>query len=71
MCAACAMTAAAGATGVRTWLQTRGWSWLTPKRLKRATIAAFIAATIVSSVGISGSAHPTPAHHAASAAVNH
>ena len=64
------MTAAAGATGARTWLQTRAWSWLTPKRLKRATIAAFIAATIVSGVGISGSAHPTPAHHAASAAVN-
>lgn len=69
MCAACAMTAAAGATGVRTWLQTRGWSWLTPKRLKRATIAAFVAATIVSSVGISGTAQPNPAQHVAPAAV--
>jgi hypothetical protein len=65
------MTAAAGATGLRTWLQTRGWSWLTPKRLKRATIAACIAATIVSSVGISGSAHPTAVHHAPPAAVNY
>jgi hypothetical protein len=64
------MTAAAGATGLRTWLQTRGWTWLTPKRLKRATIAACVAATIVSSVGISGSAHATPAHHAASSALN-
>jgi hypothetical protein len=63
------MTAAAGATGLRTWLQTRGWSWLTPKRLKRATIAAFIVAAIVSSVGISGSTHATPAHPAASPAV--
>jgi hypothetical protein len=63
------MTAAAGATGLRTWLQTRGWSWLTPKRLKRATIAAFIVATIVSSVGISGSTNATPAHHVASPAV--
>jgi hypothetical protein len=63
------MTAAAGATGLRTWLQTRGWSWLTPKRLKRATIAAFVAATIVSGVGISGSAHPTAAHHAPPATI--
>ena len=65
------MTAAAGATGLRSWLQTRGWSWLTPKRLKRATIIAFIAATIVSGVGVSGSSQPTPAHHAAPPAVNH
>jgi hypothetical protein len=64
------MTAAAGATGLRTWLQTRGWSWLTPRRLKRATIAAFIVAAIVSSVGISGATDPTPGHHAASPAVN-
>ena len=65
------MTAAAGATGLRTWLQTRGWTWLTPKRLKRATIAAFIVATIVSSVGISGSTHPADAHHAPPGSVNH
>jgi hypothetical protein len=65
------MTAAAGATGLRAWLQTRGWTWLTPKRLKRATIAAFVAAAIVSSVGISGSAHPTSSQHAPPAAVNH
>jgi hypothetical protein len=61
------MTAAAGATGVRTWLQTRGWTWLTPKRLKRATIAACIAAALVSSVGINGSTHPTAGHPAAPA----
>ena len=64
------MTAAAGATGLRTWLQTRGWSWLTPKRLKRTTIAAFIAAAIVSGLGVSGSTQPTPAHHTPAAAVN-
>jgi hypothetical protein len=56
------MTAAAGATGFRAWLQTRDWTWLTATRLKRATIVAFVAATLVSSVGISGSTHPT--HHA-------
>jgi hypothetical protein len=49
MCAACAMTAAAGATGLRTWLQSRGWAWLTRTRLKRATIAACVAAAIASS----------------------
>jgi hypothetical protein len=36
---AAAATAAAGATGIRAWLATRGWSWLTPRRLRRATIA--------------------------------
>ena len=61
------MTAAAGATGVRTWLQARGWTWLTPKRLRRVTIAAFIAAALVASIGINGSTHPTPGHPAASA----
>jgi hypothetical protein len=62
VCAACAITAAAGATGVRTWLQTRGWTWLTPARLKRATIVAFMAAAIVSSVGLSSSTRPAPSH---------
>jgi hypothetical protein len=57
------MTAAAGATGVRTWLQTRGWAWLTPKRLKRATVVTFVAATLVSALGLSGSTHPAPSPH--------
>ena len=70
MCAACAMAAAAGATGARTWLQTRGWTWLTPARLKRATIVVFIAAAIVSSVGLSGSTQPTPSHPASVAATH-
>ena len=55
MCAACAMAAAAGATGVRTWLQTHHLSWLTPRRLRTATIALFVAAFLVSTIGISGS----------------
>ena len=41
MCAQCMATAAAaatGATGLRAWLATRGWAWLTPPRLRRATI---------------------------------
>lgn len=66
MCAGCAMSAMAGASGLRAWLQTRGWSFVTPVRLRRATIAAFVVATLVSTVGLSGSTKPTP--HTASSA---
>ena len=55
MCAGCAMTAMAGAGGVRSWLQTRGWSSMTPERLRRITVAVFAVATVVSTVGLSGS----------------
>jgi hypothetical protein len=48
MCATCAYTAsttvAAGAAGVRVWLQTRTWTWLTPRRLRRITVASVILA---------------------------
>jgi hypothetical protein len=68
MCAGCAMTALTGATGVRAWLQARGWTWLTPARLKRMTVVAFVAATLVSSVGLSGSTQSAPSHHTGTAA---
>ena len=61
MCAGCAMAAIGSASGVRSWLQTRGWSWLTPERLRRGTIALFVVATLVPTVGLSGSTKP-PAH---------
>lgn len=61
MCAGCAMSAMAGASGLRAWLQTRGWSFVTPQRLRRATIAAFVVATLVSTVGLSGSTKPASA----------
>ena len=61
------MTAMAGASGVRAWLQNRGWTWLTPKRLKRVTVGLFITATLLSTVGLSGSTKPSQ-HQAASAA---
>jgi hypothetical protein len=59
MCVQCmmgAMTAGAGATGVRSWLATRRWAWLTPPRLRRATIlllggGLLAAATLVSGSG--------------------
>jgi hypothetical protein len=44
---ATATAAAAGATGMRAWLATRGWSWLTPKRLRAATVALLIAGVAV------------------------
>ena len=42
MCAQCmatAATAAAGVSGLRAWLATRSYGWLTPLRLQRATLA--------------------------------
>jgi hypothetical protein len=61
------MTAMASASGVRSWLQTRGWTWMTPERLRRLTIAAFVVAVLVSTVGLSGSTHPPAAHPAVAA----
>jgi hypothetical protein len=63
MCAGCAIAAAGAASGVRSWLQCHHLSWLTPRRLKAATAVLFAAATLVSSVGLSGSTkapHPPP-----------
>jgi hypothetical protein len=57
MCAQCMMaasTAAAGATGVRAWLAARQFSWLTPRRLRIATIVLIGAALLGSSVTLSG-----------------
>jgi hypothetical protein len=69
MCAGCVMAAAAGASGARSWLQAQHLTWLTPQRLRRATIALVLVAVGFSSVTISGSggarhlAHPpAPAH---------
>jgi hypothetical protein len=66
MCVACAMTAAAGATGARTWLQNSHATWLTPRRMRVATIGVMSAALAVSTVGLSGStpAPHTPGHQA-------
>jgi hypothetical protein len=60
------MAAAAGATGTRSWLQAQHLTWLTPKRMRTATLALFVAAFGISSVGLSGSA-AAPAKHAAQA----
>jgi hypothetical protein len=63
------MAAMAGASGVRSWLQAHGFGFLTPQRLRRATIALFVVATGVSTIGLGGSTKPahaaSPATHAA------
>jgi hypothetical protein len=64
MCAGCAISAAAGATGFRTWLQSSGFRWLTPRRLRALTVAAMSAAALVSTVGLSGSTAAS-SHHSA------
>jgi hypothetical protein len=54
------MTAMAGATGARSWLQARHETWLTERRMKAATAGIFVAATLGSTVALKGS---TPSEH--------
>ncbi len=56
-----AATAATGATGLRAWLGTRSFDWLTPLRLKRITAALLGAALIASSVSVGGNHSPSDA----------
>jgi predicted DNA-binding helix-hairpin-helix protein len=58
MCVQCmmgAMTAGAGATGARSWLATRRWSWLTAQRLRRITVALLTVALFAAATLLSGS----------------
>ena len=64
------MAAMAGASGARSWLQNQHTTWLTPRRMKVATVGLFAAAAIGSSVTISGST-PAPAQRAHSPPVLH
>jgi hypothetical protein len=54
-CAYTAMTSTAAASGIRSWLGTRRFSWLTEKRLHRITLGLVAAALVASSVLVSGS----------------
>ena len=60
------MAAAAGATGARSWLQAHHATWLTPRRLKAATVTIMVGAFGVASLGLSGS---TPSRHQAQGSV--
>lgn len=65
MCVQCmlgAMTAGATATGTRSWLAGRGFSWLTAARLRAITIVLLALAMAASTVTFSGSAG-APAKH--------
>jgi len=58
MCAQCMMgatVALTGAAGMRAWLATRAFAWLTPRRMRAATIAMLALGVVGSSVGLSGS----------------
>lgn len=57
-CMAGAMTATAGAAGIRAWLATRAFAWLTPRRLRAITLVLIAAALLASTVLVSGSAAP-------------
>jgi len=50
-----AMTATASASGIRAWLAQRGWTWLTPRRMRYVTLGLIAAALVVSSVSLGGS----------------
>jgi len=57
------MAGMAGASGVRSWLQSQHMTWLTPQRLRALTIALFVVAFAISSIGLSGST--AAVHHTA------
>jgi hypothetical protein len=48
------MAAAAGASGVRAWLQAHHLTWLSEARMRAITIGLLVAMLAVSSVGLSG-----------------
>jgi hypothetical protein len=50
-----------GASATRSWLQAQHITWLTPERMKVATVALFTAAAIGSSATLGGSS--APQHH--------
>ena len=54
-CMMTAMTSTATATGIRSWLQGREYSWLPPERLRKVTIGLLVAALIASATLVSGS----------------
>jgi hypothetical protein len=49
-----ATTAVATATGLRAWLASRSFAWLTPRRMRAATAVLVLAGLAGASVGLSG-----------------
>ncbi|HEV3230523.1 MAG TPA: hypothetical protein VGY97_13685 [Solirubrobacteraceae bacterium] len=68
MCVQCMMSAmgfGAAATGTRSFLATRHFSWLTPRRLRMITVSLLASALIASALVVSGSTPRPPVHGAA------
>jgi hypothetical protein len=65
------MVAASAASGFRTWMQSHNIPWLTPRRMRRLTIAAMCAAGVVSTIGFSGSTPATASAGHASTPAQH
>ena len=61
------MAAAAGASGVRAWLQAHHLTWLSEARMRAITIGLLVAMLAVSSIAFSGTTKPAngPTAHAA------
>jgi hypothetical protein len=59
---ASAMTAVAGATGIRSWLATRRYSWLTRRRMRAVTITLLGCALLAAALLASGSSAPAQPH---------
>jgi hypothetical protein len=53
-----AMTAGAGASGIRAWIAARGFSWMTPRRLRAVTVALLAGALLLAAVALGGSGAP-------------
>jgi hypothetical protein len=53
-CVGAAATAVGTASGLRAWLAARAGAWLTPKRLRIATISLLTLAVLGSSVALGG-----------------
>lgn len=49
-----AMTAGAGASGARAWLATRRFTWVTPHRMRFATLCLIVAGVAGAAVGFHG-----------------
>ena len=53
-CMATATVAVGSASGIRAWLRIHGGSWLTPGRMRAATVALLTLAVLGAGVGLSG-----------------
>jgi hypothetical protein len=53
-CMATATVAVGSASGIRAWLRGHGGSWLTPGRMRAATIGLLTLAVLAAGVGLNG-----------------